>query len=90
MPTDKTKSAVTYDYMVELYNQLHLHGQEQFKEEFWGHPDLPPIIAAQLEEVAESRIKCYTPQAKSQQEDLDVAGIIEKFNPKKKQGESQI
>jgi hypothetical protein len=42
------------------------------------------------QKVWEIRIKYYTPRTNTQQPDVDVACIIEKFNPKKKLGESQI
>jgi hypothetical protein len=51
-PADKTKSPLTYDDMFELY--VHLHWQGRFQAKVLGHPALLQIIAAQLEEVAES------------------------------------
>ena len=44
---------MTYDNMVELYNQtsIYIGNKDSF---FWGHPALPENIVAQLEDVTES------------------------------------
>jgi hypothetical protein len=85
---------VAYDDMVELYNQTSIYiGKADFKPNFW---DTQPFLKSLLpnwkkwQKVWKNRITHYTPRTKPQHPDVDVAGIIQKWNAKKKSGESQI
>jgi hypothetical protein len=94
-PTDKAKSPVTYDDdMVELYNQTSIYiGKADFKPNFWDtQPFLKPLLPnwKKWQKVWKNRITNYTPRTKPQQPNVDVASIIEKWNTKRKTGESQI
>lgn len=80
--------------MVELYNQTSIYiGKADFKPNFW---DTQPFLKSLLpnwkkwQKVWKNRITHYTPRTKPQHPDVDVAGIIQKWNAKKKSGESQI
>jgi hypothetical protein len=85
---------VTYDDMDELYNQTSIYiGKTDFKLNFW---DTQPFLKSlqpnwkKWQKVWKIRIKYYTPRTKPQQPDVDVAGIVEKWNTKRKANESQI
>ncbi len=93
-PADKTKSPVTYDDMVELYNQTSIYiGKADFKLMFWDTKRFLKSLQPnwkKWQKVWKNHIKYYTPRTKPQQPDVDVAGIIEKWNTKRKANESQI
>ncbi len=85
---------MTFDDMVGLYNQLSINmGKAEFKQNFW---DTQPLLKSLLpnwkkwQKVWKNSITNYTPLTKPQQPDVDVAGIIQEWNAKKKSGESQI
>ena len=74
--------------MVELYNQTSIYiGKANFKPNF---SDTQPFLKSLLpnwkkwQKVWKNHIKYYTPRTKPQQSDVDLAGIIEKWNTKKK------
>jgi hypothetical protein len=86
-PTDKAKSPVTYDDMVELYNHTSIYiGKADFKPNFW---DTQAFLKSLLpngkkwQKVWKNCITNYPPRTKPQQPDVDVAGIVQKWNAKK-------
>jgi hypothetical protein len=80
--------------MVKLFNQTSIYiGNKDFKKNFW---DTQPFLKSlqpnwnKWHNAWKNRIKHYTPRTKPQQADVDVKGIIEKWNPKKPKGGSQV
>ncbi len=79
--------------MLELYNQLSIYiGTKEFKSNFW---DIQPMIRSlqpnwkRWQKAWRNRIKYYTPRTDPPKEDVELRGMIEKWNPKKKLGEPQ-
>ncbi len=93
-PTDKAKSPVTFDDMVEFYNRLSIYiGKANFKPIFW---DTQPFLKSFLpnwkkwKKVWKNQFTNYTPRTKPEQPDVNVEGIIQKWSTKRKKDESQI
>jgi hypothetical protein len=84
----KSTSPVTFDDMLELYNQSSIYiGTKEFKSNFW---DIQPMIRSwqpnwkRWQKAWRNCIKHYTPRTDPPKEDLELRGMIEKWNPKKR------
>ena len=76
-PSDKSKCPVSFDDVVEIFNQLGIYlAVHDWKKNFW--------------DTEKFRIKHYTPRTKPAYDDVPVDGLIEKWNPKLARSVSQI
>ncbi len=74
MPNDKSKSLVTFDDMVELFNQLSIYiGSKEFKTMFWEvQPFLKQLLPNWKKTVCDIPSKVQVWKASLGQEELDL------------------
>ena len=93
-PTDKSKCQVSFDDLVEIFNQVGIYAANQnWKQNFWDTEKFlketrPHYVKWQG--AWKNSIKYYTPHTKPAYNDVPVEGLIEKWNTKLSRGVSQI
>ena len=93
-PSDKSKCPVSFDDVVEIFNQLGIYlAVHYWKKNFWDTEkflkDTRPNYV-KWQGAWKNRIKHYTPRTKPAYDDVPVDGLIEKWNPKLARSVSQI
>ena len=93
-PQDNTTSPITFDEMLELFNQIATYvGKKNYTKNFW---DTEPYLKnlkpkyAKWQKVWKNRLDHYTPREKPAHEPIPIEGIIEKWDPKVAKGTPQF
>ena len=93
-PDDNTESPVSYDDMLEIYNQLSIYiGKKSFNKNFWDTETFLKMMKPKYtkwQQAWKNRIKHYTPRAQPDYDDISVDGVIEKWDPKLSKANSQM
>ena len=93
-PQDNTTSPITFDEMLELFNQLATYvGKKNYKLNFWDTEPYLKLLKpkyAKWQKVWKNRLDHYTPREKPAHEPIPIEGIIEKWDPKVAKGTPQF
>ena len=93
-PQDNTTSPITFDEMLELFNQLATYvGKKNYKMSFWDTEPYLKLLKpkyAKWQKVWKNRLDHYTPREKPAHEPIPIEGIIEKWDPKVAKGTPQF